>query len=87
MRSTFFLHLPAPLIAFLVFVGILLFNWLGYRFKHYQLRKHPNAEIDNLGPIEGSLLGLMALLLAFSFSNSASKFEGHREFSKFAIIL
>jgi hypothetical protein len=79
MRSTFFLNLPAPLIAFLVFLCILLLNWLGYRFKHYQLRKYPNAEMDNLGPIEGSLLGLMALLLAFSFGNSASKFEGHRE--------
>jgi len=79
MRTNFFLHVPAPLIAFVVFLLILLLNWLGYRFKHYQLRKHPNAEMDNLGPIEGSLLGLMALLLAFSFGNSASKFEGHRE--------
>src|SRR6478609_4794901 len=79
MRTNFFLHVPAPLIAFVVFLLILLLNWLGYRFKHYQLRKYPNAEMDNLGPIEGSLLGLMALLLAFSFGNSASKFEGHRE--------
>ncbi len=79
MRSTFFLHVPAPIIVLFVFLMILLLNWLGYRFKHYQLRKYPNAEIDNLGPIEGSLLGLMALLLAFSFGNSASKFENHRE--------
>jgi len=79
MRSIYFLHIPAPLIAFTVFLLILLLNWLGYRFKHYQLKRYPNAEMDNLGPIEGSLLGLMALLLAFSFGNSASKFEGHRE--------
>ena len=78
MRAIF-LHIPAPIIAFMVFLLILLLNWMGYRFKHYQRRKYPDAEMDNLGPIEGSLLGLMALLLAFSFGNSASKFENHRE--------
>ena len=79
MRSEFLNHIPAPLIAFFVFLLIILANWLGYRFKKLQVKRFPNDEIDNVGAIEGSLLGLMGLLLAFSFGAAASKYDIKRE--------
>ena len=52
-------------------------NWLGYWYRKVQIRK--NAEhVDPPVPLEGSLLGLMGLMLAFSFSMAASKFENRR---------
>jgi hypothetical protein len=68
-------YLAVPFLASLIFV-----NWLGYRFKVYHIRKFPGTEHVGIGPTEGSLLGLTALLLSFTFSMSASKFENRRQF-------
>jgi hypothetical protein len=67
-------YLAIPFLFFLIFV-----NWLGYRFKNLHIRKFPGTEHVGIGPTEGSLLGLTALLLSFSFSVSSSKFETRRQ--------
>jgi hypothetical protein len=77
MEPTFVFYIPAPVIAIGIFILIFLFNWLGYRYRKIQIRKHPE-DVDSLGPMEGSLLGLMGLMLAFSFGMAASKFESRR---------
>ena len=71
-------HVPASVLALIVFVLILLSNWIGYRFKQNQLLRKSSDELDDQGTIQSSLLGLMALLLAFSFSAVAIKFETGR---------
>ncbi len=78
MNLSLLFHVPATVIAIGVFVLILLFNWLGFRYRQIQVRKHRNDEIDSIGTIEGSMLGLLGLLLAFSFGIASSKFESRR---------
>jgi hypothetical protein len=72
------IHIPALFIAAVFFAIIFIANWLGYKKHKRTTRLHPDKEIS-LGTSEGSLLGLMALLLAFSFSMASTKFESRRQ--------
>jgi hypothetical protein len=67
--------LAFPFLFFLIFI-----NWLGFKFKNRHIRKFPGTEHVGIGPTEGSLLGLTALLLSFTFGMSASKFETRRQY-------
>jgi hypothetical protein len=62
----------------LIFFLIILCNWLGYRYKKSQLDKYPGQVHEGMGSVEGSILGVMSLLLGFSFSVAVSKFEARR---------
>ena len=61
-------------LAAAMFLIMLATFWLGkrlsVRFKSYF--------VDGFGPVEGSLLGLLALLLAFTFSMSAARYDARR---------
>jgi ABC-type multidrug transport system fused ATPase/permease subunit len=49
--------------------------FIGIRLRKYrEKRKHP-VEDQSIGPLEGSLLGLLALLLSFTFSMSSSRHD------------
>lgn len=74
-----FPEIPIYFLSAIIFFLILLFNWAGYKFKKWQLEKYPGRVPENLGSIEGSMLGAMALLLGFTFSIAISKFETRRE--------
>jgi hypothetical protein len=78
MNDIHVLKISAPFILLLVFSAIFFLNWLGYRVRKRVSRLRPKIEAG-LGTAEGSLLGLMALLLAFSFGASSSKFESRRQ--------
>ncbi len=78
MNEPILYKVPAHWIAVVVFFLILLTNWMGARYRQRRSRKD-SAESIELGTIESSLLGLMALILAFTFGLAASKFEGRRE--------
>jgi len=54
-------------------------NWLGFRYKRSEIKKKPESDGEGLGPAEGSMLGFMALLLAFTFNMAATKFETRRD--------
>ena len=41
--------------------------------------KDPDGSIAALGAIEGAVFGLMGLLIAFTFSGAASRFEARRQ--------
>ena len=71
--------IPAFYLAIPFFFLLLFVNWLGYRFKNFHIRKFPGTEHVGIGPTEGSLLGLTALLLSFTFGMSSSKFESRRQ--------
>jgi hypothetical protein len=72
-------HIPAFYLAVPYFFLLIFFNWLGFLYKNRQVRKYPDIASTGLGTAEGSLLGLMALLLSFAFGISASKYESRRQ--------
>jgi hypothetical protein len=78
MQSNHFDLLPAFFLAFPFLLLLIFINYLGYRFKGFHVKKFPGTEHIGIGPTEGSLLGLTALLLSFTFGMSASKFENRR---------
>lgn len=69
---------PAWLMALIIFILIIVFNWLGFVFRKRQMREHVLAEPSGANLIENSLMGLTALLLAFTFGMVASKYENRR---------
>ncbi len=79
MQLTQFDLIPAFWLAFPFFLLLILVNWLGYRFKTNYIRKFPGTEHVGIGPTEGSLLGLTALLLSFTFGMAATKYESRRQ--------
>jgi hypothetical protein len=72
-------HIPAFYLAVPYFFLLVLFNWFGFLYKKRQIQKFPDIGSTGLGTAEGSLLGLMALLLSFAFGISASKYESRRQ--------
>jgi hypothetical protein len=75
--SSFF-ELPTYLLFAIFFVVIMWCNWLGYRYKMRQLDKYPGRIHEGMSSIEGSILGILSLLLGFSFSVAVAKFEARR---------
>ena len=71
-------QIPALVIALVFFSIIFILNYIGYSTRKRLAELNPTKELE-LGTGEGSLLGLMALLLAFSFGMSATKFESRRQ--------
>ena len=71
-------QVPAMLIAAVFCCLIFTLNWFGHSVRKSIAKRNPEKDIS-LGTAEGALMGLMALLLAFSFSMSATKFEGRRQ--------
>lgn len=79
MDSHLLFQVPATVIAVVFFLLILLVNWLGFRVWKTKVKKNPDEVKDGMGTMEGSLLGLMALIMGFTFSLAASKFETRRQ--------
>lgn len=78
MGTPFFFSLPSYILFLIIFFVIILFNWLGHRYKKRQIEKHPTLKQRSMGSVEGSMLGLMSLLLGFTFSVAVSKLEEQR---------
>jgi len=72
-------QIPVIILAVPFFILLVLFYWLGHKFKKFQTNKNPDINSSGLGPAESSLLGLTALLLSFAFGISASKFDTRRQ--------
>jgi hypothetical protein len=77
--TTNFEMIPAFYLAVPFFFLLIFINWLGYRFKIRYIKKFPGIEHVGIGPTEGSLLGLTALLLSFTFGMSSTKYELRRQ--------
>ena len=77
--TTVFSYVPIYILSILIFFLVLLFNWGGFKFKKWHLEKYPGRVPEDLGAVEGSMLGVMALLLGFTFSIAISKFESRRQ--------
>ena len=69
----------SPLIfSVLLFVGMLLLLESGRRLGIRRRSKEADSERTNLGTIEGAVFALFGLLMAFTFSGAASRFNEKR---------
>jgi len=61
-----------------LFAGMLVFSELGRRIGVARLARDPGGLAQGAGAAEGAVFGLLGLLIAFSFSGAASRFEDRR---------
>lgn len=66
------------LLAGSLFFGMLLFFEVGRRFGVAWRRRDPDGIDKGSSPVEAAIFGLLGLLLAFTFSGAASRFEDRR---------
>jgi hypothetical protein len=71
-------QVPLPLFAFILFICILIVHVLGVKTGSYRRQKNPHAVAEGIGPLETALLGLLSLLMSFTFSMSASRYDSRR---------
>lgn len=68
----------ALLFAFGLFIGMLLLLEIGRRLGARRLAQDPEGARTGTGAIEGAVFALLGLLIAFTFSGAASKFDSRR---------
>lgn len=62
-------------IAVILFIAIVVFNEVGFRVGRF-VQVRTDSEVRTLtGSIQASILGLLALLLGFTFSMSMQRFD------------
>lgn len=71
--------IPTPLIAMAIFVLVIIFYVIGYRLRRMEIRKQPSLSTEDIKTISGAFLGLLGLLLAFTFSMANSRYDKRRE--------
>ena len=69
----------APTIAAALFGGMLLLIEVGQRIGKRRAAKDAEGARAGLGAVEGAVFALLGLLIAFTFSGAASRFEGRRQ--------
>lgn len=79
MNQSFLYQSPTFLIAIVLFIIMMITYRLGHLLKQSHVNKGKVSSEESLGPIEGSLLGLLALLLSFTFGMSASRYDDRRQ--------
>jgi hypothetical protein len=78
LKFTLLQSAPVLVIAFAVFISVIVFYLLGYNVRLYRRTKNPGKDLADIGAINGTLLGLLGLLLAFTFSMASSRFDARR---------
>jgi hypothetical protein len=63
----------------ILFVLLVVVYLLGIRFRDFLERKDKTTNVHELGVVEGSLLGLFAFFLGFTFNLSCSRFDIRRQ--------
>jgi len=70
---------PTLLVAITLFILLIAFYILGYRLRTRAIKNSAEHSVEDLGAINGTLLGLLALLLAFTFGMSNSRYDTRRQ--------
>jgi hypothetical protein len=70
--------IPALLFALILFVGMLVLMEIGRRFGARRRPKESEGERGGLGTVEGAVFALFGLMVAFTFSGAASRFNEKR---------
>lgn len=76
--STLLYDSPTIVIVGILFILMVMLHWAGFRLRKSRQRKQPASDTDGAGAVEGSMLGLLALLLAFTFGMSSSRYDDRR---------
>lgn len=71
--------LGAALTALGLGFGILIFLEIGRRMGIRRMAEDPEGAKTGTGAVEGAVFGLMGLLIAFTFSGAAARFESRRQ--------
>jgi len=71
--------LMSALFAVSLFLGVLVCLSLGWRLGRRRMARLRDNEQLNLGPLEGAIFGLMGLLIAFTFTGAANRFDARRQ--------
>jgi hypothetical protein len=71
--------LSVVLFAGVLFAGMLLLQEAGRRLGARRMARDPEGARTGLGAVEGAVFGLMGLMIAFTFSGAASRFETRRQ--------
>lgn len=79
MNTSVLYQTPTLIIVAILFILMLVFNRIGFGIHKRQIAKNPESASEGLGPVEGSLLGLLALLLSFTFGMSASRYDARKQ--------
>jgi cytochrome bd-type quinol oxidase subunit 2 len=66
------------LFAAVLFGGMLAFLEAGWRWGKRRLAQDPDGAREGVGSVEGAVFGLLGLLIAFTFSGAATRFDGRR---------
>jgi hypothetical protein len=69
----------APWLAVTLFVGMVVLMETGRRLRLRQIARGLNGELPGLGTVEAAVFGLLGLMVAFSFSGAAGRFELRRD--------
>jgi hypothetical protein len=67
------------LLAAALFVGIVLSLLAGRRIGIYRRSRDPVGATTGISAVEGSIFGLVGLLIAFTFSGAAARFDHRRD--------
>lgn len=78
LKLSFLQTTPAIVVALVLFSSLIVFYLFGYRVRAFEVRRNPDHATIELGSINGMLLGLLGLLLAFTFSMSNSRYDTRR---------
>jgi hypothetical protein len=69
---------PAYLIAMVIFILIVTCYTIGHRQRSKAIANNPEEASVDFGTVNGMLLGLLGLLMAFTFSMSNERFDARR---------
>jgi hypothetical protein len=67
------------LISVAIFLGMLALQDVGRRVGLRHLARDPEGARKSIGAVEGAVFGLLGLLMAFTFSGAASRFDARRQ--------
>ena len=70
MPGSFLYHIPSLVITLFLIVGMVLFFYGGHQCR---VKLKGDQQSDGMGAMEGSLLGLLALLLSFTFNMASTR--------------
>lgn len=78
IHLTFLQQTPGYAIALMIFVVVTLSHVCGHWLRQKKLQRDPDHSKIDMKTINGMLIGLLGLLLAFTFSMSNSRFDDRR---------
>ncbi|NJN05730.1 MAG: DUF4239 domain-containing protein [Rhodobacteraceae bacterium] len=67
-----------PAFAVALFIGMLLTMEAGYRLGSRRRKRDPEGAQAGIGAVNGAVFGLLGLLVAFTFSGAATRFDERR---------